>query len=72
VEELVMTQVQDLVTADLRGGPAAFPDELRHPRVAPGQDEVKICHYGGYEHFERDLRESGWVYRWTGRTRIAE
>jgi hypothetical protein len=72
VEEQVMTQEQELVTAALRGGPAAFPDELRYPRVAPGQDKVKICYNGGYEHFERDLRETGWVYRWTGRTRIAE
>jgi hypothetical protein len=36
---------------------------------------VKVEHYGGHEHFERDDRTAGQnpvVYRWTTRTRIAE
>jgi hypothetical protein len=67
-----MTEVQELVTAELRGGPLTFPDDQRHPRVDPALDRLKICHYGGYEHFERDRDAAGWVFRWAGRTRIAE
>jgi hypothetical protein len=67
-----MTQTQTLVTAELRGGPSAFPELLRHPQVSPTDDKVKICFYGGYEHFERDLAVDGWVFRWIGRTRVAE
>lgn len=67
-----MTDVQQLVTVDLRGGPANFPEELRHPRVLPTEDRLKISYYGGYEHFERDQESGNVVYQWIGRTRVAE
>jgi Family of unknown function (DUF5988) len=72
MEVPVMTDVQNLVTADLQGGPPTFPEELRHPQVSPTDDKVKVCHYGGYEHFERDPGDDNPVYRWIGRTRVAE
>lgn len=66
-----MTDVRQLVTVDLRGGPTAFPEELRHPEVPSAEERVKVSFYGGYEHFERDP-QSDTVYRWIGRTRVAE
>ncbi|MDT5040503.1 MAG: hypothetical protein QOE51_1488 [Actinoplanes sp.] len=67
-----MTDVQQCVTVDLRGGPESFPEELRHPQVLTTQERVKISFYGGYEHFERDTESDDAVYRWIGRTRVAE
>ncbi len=67
-----MTDTQRLVTADLRGGPALLPEELRHPLVSSADDCVKVCHYGGYEHFEREPSSDGAIYYWTGRTYVAE
>jgi hypothetical protein len=58
------------------GGPGDFPTAARTQRVAPGSGKIKIMHRGGYEHFEPDAdeaAESGQViYRWTGRTNMAE
>jgi hypothetical protein len=67
-----MTDTQRLVTADLKGGPARFPDELRHPLVSTAQERIKVCHYGGYEHFERDPGGDGTTFQWIGRTQVAE
>lgn len=67
-----MSDVQQLVTVDLRGGPTHFPEELRHPRVSPAEERLKICYYGGYEHFERDPDSDVAIYHWIGRTRVAE
>jgi Family of unknown function (DUF5988) len=72
MEVLVMTDIQSLVTADLQGGPPAFPEELRHPQVSPTDDKVKVRYNTGYEHFERDPGAETAVYRWSGHTRIAE
>ncbi|MDM4719700.1 DUF5988 family protein [Micromonospora sp. WMMA1363] len=40
------------------------------------ESKIKVRHYGGYEHFERDpagvVDGAPAVFRWTGRTRIAE
>ncbi|WDZ86558.1 DUF5988 family protein [Micromonospora cathayae] len=66
----------DDVDAILEGGPADLPLELRVHRTSRTTDKVKVPYYGGYEHFERvgtpaaDDRST--VYRWIGRTRIAE
>jgi Family of unknown function (DUF5988) len=70
------------VATVLDGGPTDFPDALRRQRHPVDQDgKIKIPHRGGYEHFQRgtggcagppvnaDLTE---VYRWIGRTEIAE
>jgi hypothetical protein len=66
-------QLLDVV---LEGGPATLPTELRHCRVAATQTTIKICHYGGYEHFTRapatEAENHPVTFRWTGRTRIAE
>lgn len=67
-----MTQRANIVIADLQGGPATFPDELRHPEVSATQEKIKVSHYGGHEHFERDPHADNAVYHWIGRTRVAE
>ncbi|WP_254909628.1 DUF5988 family protein [Micromonospora sp. NBS 11-29] len=65
-----------IVEAVLEGGPATLPVELRSHRVSPVESKIKVRHYGGYEHFERDTvgaaDDAPAVFRWTGRTRIAE
>lgn len=68
--------------AVLRGGPGDIPGKRRELYGQPSDDpKIKLPHRGGYEHFERDYAESGpqgcsavstVVYRWTGRTEIAE
>ena len=65
-----------LVDAVLHGGPADLPQEIRAQRVPREEKKLKIAHYGGHEHFERDVAALGEpaevVFRWTGRTRVAE
>ncbi|MFG1674677.1 DUF5988 family protein [Micromonospora sp. NPDC049282] len=65
-----------VVEAVLEGGPAMLPAELRNQRVSLVESKIKVRYYGGYEHFERDpavaLDGVPAVFRWTGRTRIAE
>jgi len=60
----------------LVGGPPEFPRSARVQRVVPGLPKIKIMYRGGYEHFEPDPIERAErdqvVYRWTGRTNIAE
>ena len=65
-----------VVDAVLDGGPVTLPDGLRTHCVASTDHKIKILHYGGYEHFERDDSYAAdgipAVFRWTGRTEIAE
>lgn len=65
-----------IIDAVLEGGPVTLPAELRSHRVSLADHKIKVRHYGGYEHFERDATEAAdgvpVVFRWTGRTRIAE
>ncbi|MCX4473467.1 DUF5988 family protein [Micromonospora sp. NBC_01655] len=65
-----------IIDVVLEGGPTNLPTELRSRRISPAEDKIKVRHYGGYEHFERDsvrvADELPVVFRWTGRTRIAE
>ncbi|WP_431943502.1 DUF5988 family protein [Micromonospora marina] len=58
----------------LEGGPAGLSADLRSRRVASAEKKIKILYYGGYEHFERGTAATvePVVFRWTGRTRIAE
>lgn len=59
----------------LEGGPESLPNEVRRQRVGSLSDTVKICHYGGYEHFGKADGEAAdglVLFRWIGRTRIAE
>ncbi|WP_341720704.1 DUF5988 family protein [Micromonospora sp. FIMYZ51] len=59
----------------LEGGPADLPDALRRRRVTGTTDRIKVMFRGGYEHFHRDISVPATVpvvYRWAGRTRIAE
>lgn len=63
----------------LEGGPADIPQDQRERPVEGGQYKIKVPHRGGYEHFERTEEYSGGaeggdrrIYRWVGRTRIAE
>lgn len=64
------------VDAVLHGGPADLPQETRAQRVHREERKVKIPHYGGHEHFERDGATlddcTEVVFRWVGRTRVAE
>ncbi|MDM4723010.1 DUF5988 family protein [Micromonospora sp. WMMA1363] len=62
----------------LSGGPADLSTmQLSVPEVALGQT-LKVRHGTGYEHFLHDgeyRTENGYqaaVFRWTGRTKIAE
>ncbi|MEV0570789.1 DUF5988 family protein [Dactylosporangium sp. NPDC050588] len=60
----------------LEGGPESLPTELRRQRVDDLTETVKICYYGGYEHFRRADAESPVdgpvLFHWIRRTRIAE
>ncbi|GAA3774888.1 DUF5988 family protein [Micromonospora maritima] len=73
---LIGAEASGIVEAVLEGGPATLPAELRSHRVSPVESKIKVRHYGGYEHFERDpggaVDGTPAVFRWTGRTRIAE
>ncbi len=62
------------VDAILEGGPVSLPAELRVRQVSGDAETIKVRHYGGYEHFDRDCAAaaSPAVFRWTGRTAIAE
>jgi hypothetical protein len=72
----ISSEALGIVEAVLEGGPVNLPAELRTHRVSPVADKIKVHHYGGYEHFERDSAgvagDAPVVFRWTGRTRIAE
>ena len=71
----VPTTPGPLVEVILEGGPSDLPADQRARRVAPETVKVKVPHYGGYEHFERARPADGagpLVFRWTGRTRVAE
>ncbi|MEU4565114.1 DUF5988 family protein [Micromonospora sp. NPDC023956] len=65
-----------IVDAVLEGGPTTLPAELRSHRVPLLEHKIKVSHHGGYEHFERDAAGvadgAPLVFRWSGRTRIAE
>ncbi|WP_328348215.1 DUF5988 family protein [Micromonospora sp. NBC_00421] len=65
-----------IVDAVLEGGPTTLPAELRSHRVPLVEHKIKLPHYGGYEHFERDttgvVDGTPVVFQWSGRTRIAE
>ncbi|MEH1102317.1 DUF5988 family protein [Micromonospora sp. CPCC 205561] len=66
-----------LVDVVLEGGPADLPPERRLLKAVAAGERVKIEHYGGYEHFERqtgaDPADDGPIaFRRTMRTRIAE
>lgn len=72
----VSAEAAGIIDAVLEGGPVTLPAELRSHRVSLADHKIKVRHYGGYEHFERDPAEAAdgtpVVFRWTGRTRIAE
>jgi Family of unknown function (DUF5988) len=61
----------------LEGGPHNLPADKRVQRALGDETKIKVRFYGGYEHFERadpvgaDDTEPV-LFRWTGRTRIAE
>jgi hypothetical protein len=69
---------QDFIDAILEGGPADMPAGLRAQRVQFHAEKIKVAYYGGHEHFERapdsdaDTAGSPAVFRWIGRTRMAE
>jgi hypothetical protein len=65
-----------LVEAVLEGGPVHLPDELRTRHVPHTDETIKVPYLDGYEHFECDsvtgAAGTPVVFRWTGRTRVAE
>lgn len=75
-----ISQPYDVIAAPpekviLLGGPPAMPADLRVQITSPAQTTIKVSYYGGYEHFERepDTCADGLpVFRWTGRTKVAE
>jgi hypothetical protein len=64
------------IEASLLDGPRSLLDSRRRVRVAAGTEEIKVPHCGGYEHFVRtESRLPGdgpVIFRWSGRTYIAE
>lgn len=68
--------ITDGIDAVLEGGPAGMPTELRAQRTYRTAGKIKVSYYGGWEHFERttapDTDDQPVVFRWIGRTRIAE
>ncbi|WP_229397852.1 DUF5988 family protein [Micromonospora okii] len=72
----ISAEAAGIIDVVLEGGPTNLPAELRSHRVSPVEHKIKVCHHGGYEHFERDAHglagDAPVVFRWTGRTRIAE
>ena len=60
----------------LVGGPRDIAARTTIKRVHADEVKIKIPWNGGYEHFERDgevvADRTPVVYRWTGRTKIAE
>lgn len=66
----------DVIEAILEGGPNHLPAGLRTQRVTNDNEKIKVPYNGGYEHFERDCGAAAdgapIIFRWTGRTRIAE
>jgi hypothetical protein len=74
---LLPPEASDLIDVVLEGGPAEMPLDLRICRASAGAEKIKVPYYGGYEHFVRpDLParplDQRVVYRWIGRTRVAE
>jgi Family of unknown function (DUF5988) len=68
----------NLTQAVLEGGPETIPESQRAQLVNAHDAKIKIPHYGGYEHFERngeshrDDRHQPATFHWTMRTEIAE
>lgn len=71
-----MPDARDIVDVVLEGGPPDLPTEWRRHQVSAIADKIKVPYHGGHEHFERQtgatIGDSPVVFRWTGRTRIAE
>ncbi|WP_320068589.1 DUF5988 family protein [Micromonospora sp. RTGN7] len=72
----ISDEAASIIDVVLEGGPVNLPGDLRSRQVSPVEHKIKVRHYGGYEHFERDISgvtgEVPVVFHWTGRTRIAE
>jgi uncharacterized protein DUF5988 len=66
----------EFVTAVLVGAPETFPRDAERLRVRFSTKRLKVPHYGGYEHFEREsdtpAGDCEMIYSWVGRTRVAE
>ena len=65
---------QDTVEVSLAGGPLGIPRRLFATADQIAYGKIKVPYLAGYEHFERDLAESGQpgLFSWTTRTKIAE
>jgi hypothetical protein len=55
----------------LQGGPVDVPRTLLVPATTAAGYKIKVPRLAGYEHFEKP-GDSGNVFVWTYRTRIAE
>jgi hypothetical protein len=67
--------MDEFVDVALEGGPKSMPTTVRLERSRTLDDTIKVEHLGGYEHFLRVGDESARntvIFRWTGRTKIAE
>ncbi|WP_327010429.1 DUF5988 family protein [Dactylosporangium sp. NBC_01737] len=66
----------DLYDAFLEGGPRSIEESARFCRTPVDTTKIKLPHRNGYEHFElvrEPAPEAGpALFRWTGRTKIAE
>ncbi|MEU7145745.1 DUF5988 family protein [Nocardia sp. NPDC046473] len=68
----------DAVTVVLVGGPERLPERERIRKTADVTEKIKVQFAGGYEHFaytgDSVAREDGSlpVFKWCGRTKLAE
>jgi hypothetical protein len=74
MEDHHLSTADDLtIDAVLDGGPTDLPASMRRCTVRPDDVKVKLRWGTGYEHFERtDETVDTNVFRWTGRTKVAE
>jgi uncharacterized protein DUF5988 len=66
---------EDTIDAVLEGGPADLPASMRRRLAHRSDEKIKVRWGTGHEHFERteEANEaSSKIFRWTGRTKIAE
>jgi uncharacterized protein DUF5988 len=68
-----MQRAKGGVTVRIEGAPADLPAEILIARADGLESTVKIQHRDGHEHFQRSEDGDGViVFRWIGRTKIAE
>ena len=70
------TEPNEMIEVYLEGGATYMPAEMRRQWAFRDQYKVKVEFCGAHEHFERitpqGATDTPVLFRWTGRTKIAE